>query len=324
MEPIGTGQMADTLRVSLDRPPAGLPSSFVVKLPVAEGQTAVTARHAAVYERELRFYRELRPELPGLECPRFYGTFDVEGEPALVLEEILGAQQGNQIEGAVQGQAGLAVDQLAKFQVRWWNDEDFGSQDWLQRRAGAPIADRQKRYLAAWAKVAESVADDLVPGAAEVIEEFGHRCDLWSRSYDGPLTLVHHDYRLDNMLFTDHSVSIVDWQTLGWGPPAWDIAYFMGTSIPVEERRATEREHVECHAEQLRESGVIGWDDDVAWHRYRQMSFSTLLLTVPAAGEVRTNKRARQMFVAMWNRAAQMVIDLDAREFLLTEADQPC
>lgn len=83
--PIGTGQMADTVRCTFADPPPGIPDSCVVKLPVGEGQTAVTARHAAVYDRELRFYRELRPELPALRCPEFYGTFDVDGEPAVAL-----------------------------------------------------------------------------------------------------------------------------------------------------------------------------------------------------------------------------------------------
>ncbi|MDT0201651.1 phosphotransferase [Nocardioides sp. AE5] len=315
VDPIGTGQMADTVRVTFLRPSGNLPASCVVKLPVGEGQTALTARHAAVYDREARFYAELRPEVPELACPESYGTWDVDGEPALVLEDISGAQQGNQIAGAAPGQATLAVDQLARYQHRWWNDDAFGAQDWLQRRAGAPIPERQQRYDAGWAKVLDSVASDLVDGAAEVIEEFGHHCDAWSQAYDGPLTLAHHDYRLDNMLFTDGSVTIVDWQTLGWGPPAWDLAYFMGTSLTVDERRAAERDLVARHAAQLRERG-IDWSDAQAWDRYRQMSFSTFLLTVPAAGEVRTNDRARQMFVTMWNRAAQMVIDLDAREFL--------
>ncbi|MFE9925375.1 phosphotransferase family protein [Streptomyces sp. NPDC005774] len=321
--PVGTGQMADTVRCILTDPvPSRIPASCVVKLPVGEGQTALTARTAGVYDRELRFYQELLPELSGLQCPEFFGSFLVDGEPALVLEDIRDAVPSNQILGAVGHQPRLAVDQLVNIQARWWNDEAFGAQDWLQRRAGAPIPDRRRRYLAAWDKVKDTVAAELEPGAAEVIEEFGHACDAWSQSYDGPFTLAHHDYRLDNMLFADDRVWLLDWQTLGWGPPSWDLAYFIGSSLSVEQRRSSESELVVRHARQLRDAGIEGWTDEVAWNSYRAMAYSTLLLTMPAAGELRSNERAKRMFTAMWNRTAAMARDLESHEFLTAAKPQ--
>ena len=46
-------------------------------------------------------------------------------------------------------------------------------------------------------------------------------------------SLMHGDYRLDNMLFDPDRtpVTVVDWQTLGAGLPARDLAYFTGTSL---------------------------------------------------------------------------------------------
>ena len=45
--------------------------------------------------------------------------------------------------------------------------------------------------------------------------------------------LMHGDYRLDNLLFDPDRthVTVVDWQTLGAGLPARDLAYFTGTSL---------------------------------------------------------------------------------------------
>jgi thiamine kinase-like enzyme len=130
------------------------------------------------------------------------------------------------------------------------------------------------------------------------------------------MCLAHHDYRLDNMLFGDGKIWVVDWQTLGWGPPAWDLSYFVGSSLDVEDRRAWERDLVQRHAERLRAAGISDWGRDIAWDAYRQMAYGTFLLTMPAAGEVRSNERTRQMYVAMWNRAATMVQDLGSHEFL--------
>ena len=53
--------------------------------------------------------------------------------------------------------------------------------------------------------------------------------------------LVHGDYRLDNMLFgepgADRPLTVVDWQTVTWGPAMTDVAYFLGCALPVEVRR---------------------------------------------------------------------------------------
>ena len=53
--------------------------------------------------------------------------------------------------------------------------------------------------------------------------------------------LVHGDYRLDNMLFgesgADRPLTVVDWQTVTWGPAMTDVAYFLGCALPDDVRR---------------------------------------------------------------------------------------
>ena len=48
-----------------------------------------------------------------------------------------------------------------------------------------------------------------------------------------PFAVIHGDYRLDNLMFPPDGDGVValDWQTVGVGPPARDIAYFLGTSL---------------------------------------------------------------------------------------------
>src|SRR4051794_24940069 len=57
----------------------------------------------------------------------------------------------------------------------------------------------------------------------------------------GSPPVVHGDYRLDNMLFgrpgADRALTVVDWQTLIWGPAFTDVAYFLGCALPVAGRR---------------------------------------------------------------------------------------
>ena len=76
-------------------------------------------------------------------------------------------------------------------------------------------------------------------------------CERLVASFDGYLAseaapqrlhgLVHGDYRLDNMLFgepgADRPLTVVDWQTVTWGPAMTDVAYFLGCALPDELRR---------------------------------------------------------------------------------------
>ena len=54
-----------------------------------------------------------------------------------------------------------------------------------------------------------------------------------------PLTVVHADYRLDNLLIDGTTVTMIDWQTALRGPAAMDLTCFVVTAFPV--RTATGR-----------------------------------------------------------------------------------
>ncbi len=83
--------------------------------------------------------------------------------------------------------------------------------------------------------------------------------------------MLHGDYRLDNLLFDPDGADVVavDWQTLAVGPPARDLAYFLGTSLTVDDRRAAERELVAEYHAALCARGVSGYDADQCFDDYR-------------------------------------------------------
>jgi hypothetical protein len=49
------------------------------------------------------------------------------------------------------------------------------------------------------------------------------------------------DRYLDNMLFgeagAERPLTVVDWQTVSWGPATTDASYFLGGALPADERR---------------------------------------------------------------------------------------
>ncbi|MBT7279168.1 MAG: aminoglycoside phosphotransferase family protein, partial [Rhodobiaceae bacterium] len=58
-EPVGTGQVGDSYRVTLDwaAAPAGVPSSLIAKCPAGDATSRETARNMHLYEIETQFYR---------------------------------------------------------------------------------------------------------------------------------------------------------------------------------------------------------------------------------------------------------------------------
>ena len=63
----------------------------------------------------------------------------------------------------------------------------------------------------------------------------------------GPHTIVHGDFRLDNLLIrpdVPEVVGVVDWQTCTRGPALRDVAYLLGAGLLPEVRREAEGELV--------------------------------------------------------------------------------
>jgi aminoglycoside phosphotransferase (APT) family kinase protein len=155
----------------------------------------------------------------------------------------------------------------------------------------------------------------LWPEAVELIEEFGPRIPRWVDDRDGPLTVTHGDYRLDNLMFrTDaggYPVAAVDWQTPGHGPALGDVSYFLGAGLLPEARRQVERPLLDEYVGALGHYGVHV-DEAWLWHHYRRDAFGGLIMAVVASQIVGASERSEAMFAAMATRHCQQALDLGA------------
>src|SRR3546814_18437905 len=87
----------------------------------------------------------------------------------------------------------------------------------------------------------------------------------------GARTIVHGDLRIDKILFAPGGDRcwLVDWQTLGRGSGASDLAYLVGTSIADPgERAAADRPAFDHWIGALRQRGVAP-DEAGLWTDYR-------------------------------------------------------
>ena len=109
-------------------------------------------------------------------------------------------------------------------------------------------------------------------------------------------SLMHGDYRLDNMLFDPDRtrVTVVDWQTLGVGLPARDLAYFTGDQPAARRRgRRPTSSWSPPTTTELLSYGITDYDRDTCWRDYR-VGMLQVPLHLHARLRVRHLDRARR------------------------------
>ena len=314
---IGTGQMSQSHRVSFTAEDEERPRSVVVKLASLDQSSRATGIGLGAYAREVRFYRELAPRIGGPLPVCHHAALDErDGWFTLVLEDIAPARQGDQIAGCDVSQARLAMEVLAELHAPVFGDPELGRADWLT----APSPLNQALLSQLLPAFLERYGESIGGAHRALAEQLVARADGWMAERPEPRGLAHADYRLDNLLFGEHGaprpLTVVDWQTVGWSSPTLDAAYFLGSGLSVEDRRAEEEELVRVYHDALIGRGIEGFTWEQCWREYRRMTFHGVIMAVAASMLVERTPRGDDMFMTLFARHAQHAIDLDAVELL--------
>jgi hypothetical protein len=322
LESIGTGQMSDSLRllVAYDAP-TDAPPTMVAKLPAADETSRATGLALRNYEREVRFYQQLAGGLPVRTPAAYYADLDpVTGSFVLLLEDLAPARPGDQLTGCSPATAQRAVDELVRLHAPRWDDPTLTQLEWLHRDPDETRALMLALLPDLWAGFSDRYAADI--GTDEVDAGralFGH-LDTYLGAATGPWTIVHGDFRLDNLLLDPTpggiGVAVVDWQTCAHGPALSDVAYFLGAGLSTGDRREAEVPIVRRYHGALVDAGVTGYGWDRCWNDYRRGTWSGLVTAVAASMLVERTARGDQMFLTMASRHARHALDLDARALL--------
>jgi len=318
--PVGTGQMCDSVRLSLGFEGAtGAPSTLVAKLPAADPTSRSTALQLRSYEIEVRFYQELAPTLPIRTPHVFYADIDVETASfILLMEDMAPAQQGDQLAGCTYQDAQVALDELVKLHAPRWDDPALADLEWLHRDPETSRTLALTLLPMLWSGFTDRYSDELGSEVHEAGDALFHCLERYLADTGGPLTVAHGDYRLDNLLFgADGSVIVVDWQTCAHGPALSDVAYFIGAGLKAEDRRTCESELVRRYHDGLVAAGVSGYEWEQCWTDHRRGTWAGLIMAVGASMLVERTERGDEMFMAMAHRHARHALDLDAPALLL-------
>jgi hypothetical protein len=314
--PVGTGQIADSVRVALTwDPPGAGPASIVCKVTTASETSKRAAMATRTYEVEVGFYNHLAPTV-AVRCPQCWwaGHDPATGAYGVVLEDLAPAVQGDQVAGCSVDDAALALDEAALLHGSRWADEKLFSLPWLGN-TGATGGGMANFVSAVLPGFLDRYGDRLSPDVVALCQRFAPKASGYGIVEDQPRTVVHGDFRNDNLMFGLERVCVLDWQTVSIGHALSDVSYFLGGSLLPDDRAKHEGDLVRQYVDRLRATGVdIAWDD--AWRGYRRFAFGGMVMAIIASMLVTRTDRGDDMFVAMADRGGRHAIDLDAESLI--------
>lgn len=318
---IGTGQTGATYRVTVRyaADPGDLPRTFVIKLPAQDD--TVRDRVVIGYRSECAFYSSVadRVQVPTPQC--FYSEISEDAMNfALLLADQAPAVQGDQLAGCGEGEARLAVTALAGLHAPSWCDPF-----WLDF-PGIAFGRPDEAGAAGMGEVAKMSADITLGKLGDRMsardrDTFGAAMGLvtpWLLSEYERFALLHGDYRLDNLLFDPDltRVSVVDWQTLGVGLPARDLAYFTATSLDSRLRAGIEEGLVADYHRALTACGVADYDRETCWRDYRLGVLQAPLISALGFAFAAATDRGDDMVLTMLARGCQAIRELGSLDLI--------
>jgi ketosteroid isomerase-like protein len=291
------------------------PASVIVKLPSPFEENRAQGVALGMYEAEVRFYNELAAAT-STTTPHSYGGSIEPGTAnfVLVLEDLGHLTMADEVAGMSLAQAHAAVRALASLHRSWWGRTGAAEYAWLPTLDHPRIAAVSAVYPQLWQGFVAKFGDLLSPEAhAHGDRIAGSWGDLMAQLAKRPNTLLHMDFRCENMFFGDTAfgngddVTVFDWQAIGRGPGVYDLAYLLGGSLPTEVRRANESELLHAYHDAL---GVDGYSYD---DMYADFCFATQVVTATPVFTGATldlaNARGKALIGGMGARLFASVVD---------------
>ncbi len=319
MDDIGTGvgMIGAIYRATLE---GECPDTVVIKLPGLDETARFTAQILRLNIREVGFYRELAAESP-IRVPHcHFGAVDEETHQfVLVLEDVGSYRAVSQVEGMGRADAEQAVDELAAWHAHWWGKAG----PIVERGTAVTIRDPIYPMLLppvfsdGWAKVrgamsvprsVETVADGWVEALPQMLGSLG----------TAQSTLVHGDYRADNMFFDDGGrVVLLDFQVIGESVPVGDLAYFVTGSLSPATASEIEPGLYERWLRALVAEGVPESETGGMWDIYRgAVLFCVCYPMIAGAGMDLTDERQRGLLEATFERFERAADELSLTDLL--------
>lgn len=317
---IGLGFMSAMQRLTLDydghAPDA--PRRLIAKLaPLDPGARQIDLVFQ-FYEKETGFYRFLQKDSP-IRTPHAYlAEFDPESHDfILLMEDLSPARLGDHLAGMSPEDSALALDAVAAFHGRWWRSPQLADMPWLLEINSPQMKGLQGVYQQCWPAVIDFLGDGMPAEMRRTGERLATRIEaMMDMAADMPRTIMHGDYRADNMFFevgaAREPFAIADWQVMLQGPAAFDLAYMLAGSLKTDVRRAAQDNLLHRHHAGLVQAGVSDYPLSQLQADFRVCATLGWCWPVVAIGSLdMANERGVAVFRAWAERVMATVLDLD-------------
>ncbi|MGY9071398.1 MAG: phosphotransferase family protein [Acidimicrobiales bacterium] len=273
------------------------------------------------YAREVGFFDELAERVP-VRVPRGYGADLSEDGSSyyLLMEDMGGHRVIDQNEGMSLEDAARAIDVLAGWHAKFWGQ----AEQYVESGAALSIGDDLYRAVLpmvfgeGWTKIQAEmeVHPTIAEAAPRWIDKLPEMLDALSAS---PTTMVHGDYRADNIFFDDNNNEMVllDFQITGLGSASYDLAYFVTQSLVPEVAGVHEKALFDRYVAALIAAGVSEEETGRLWDDYRVAALFCLVYPVVASrGMDPSDPRQYGLVDAMSRRCARAIDDLGLASLL--------
>lgn len=288
------------LHLQYEREPSGAPKTLIAKLPKGDQQLNERAQVFVPGVREGWFYRRAAAASP-ISTPRCYVSMvDPAGQSVLLLEDIHPAHVGSWKKGLNLLQAKLALDTAARLHAFWWEREDDPAIQELRGVVNKNAADELALVIALYADAWPRFCTQYGALMTEELRRFGGWLGGHLQAAEGllagsPRTLVHGDFRTDNLLITVRDGQadcwVIDWEDCFFGNGLEDVAWLLGGGLTKKEVKE-EAGLLERYFLGLISNGVQGYSWEQCLDDYRRAMCGCFVqgvlsaVSAPQAGKV--------------------------------------
>jgi hypothetical protein len=273
----GKGQASRVVRIRLEyeNDSAEGPATLIGKFPSGSDATLELARLFRLYEREVGFYSTVGEEA-GLPVPELhYSEFDNEsGQFVLLIEDVRDAIAGDLAGGCSLDTAWMLVEAIAEMHANWWESPLLDRLAWLPApNYVSAIEHDDPTARDPWGRFLARTRGQLPPAIKVLCDRLRADQSVLDRLAAPPVTLVHGDLRINNVMLSDRDGggvrAVLDWQTAVRGRGPMDIASLFTSSLQPDDRRVAEAELIPAYHQRLLRLGVRDYHFDECWRDYR-------------------------------------------------------
>ena len=318
----GVGMMSTMSIIELEwEDSKDMPSSLVLKLAAENDTNRAVSQQFNLYLKEVSYYKDLAPRTTARSPLVYASEIDEEHNFFLLMEDVSSYRMGSQVEGATLEECELCVDFLANLHASFWNQ--LSDVEWLPNMSGSDNATNMALGCeAGWPQLQEFFGE-FVPDNIEAMREryLAAIPTLQAKLDQHPKTLIHGDFRMDNMLFgqaPEHdALLVVDFQGPLKGNGIHDVAYLLSHSAKTDVRREHERDLIERYANGLITAGIKHYSVEKAWNDYRVGVLYSWTVAVVIAGTMDpANDRGFAWMSKMVERNGLAINDLNCLDLL--------